>query len=177
MTTNPPEDHKNRPRSDAEAEVVPECQSRNSGPLVTPDVDTLAKGLRSAEFEVPLIEWGGISEEQKAPWLNFADSLIAFGAVVPLDQVLAPIVALAESVAVDPVSLRDLAEKHRDAHAEMLRLNGGVGRLGNEQPAMFEDMLAWDAATVDNHADNVLSLLDTLFALRAALAEAGGDRG
>ena len=55
--------------------------------------------------------------------------------------------------------LRAQAERQSAAYARMLELNGGVGRLGVESPEMFEDMLAWDQITENEHADIVLTLL------------------
>lgn len=41
----------------------------------------------------------------------------------------------------------------------MLELNGGIGKLGVEHPEMYDDMLAWNEATVNEHADTVLALV------------------
>lgn len=58
--------------------------------------------------------------------------------------------------------LRTQAEKQSTAYARMLDLNGGVGMLGVKHPEMFEDMLAWDRISENDHADIVLALLDEI---------------
>lgn len=58
--------------------------------------------------------------------------------------------------------LRKMAEAQAAGHAEMVRLNGGIGMLGVRDPAMFDDMCRWQNATENDHADTVLALLDRL---------------
>jgi len=50
-------------------------------------------------------------------------------------------------------------------HARMIEIGEGIGGLGIRNRAMFEDMLAWQDATENGHADTVLRLVA---ALRAA---------
>lgn len=61
-------------------------------------------------------------------------------------------------------AVQQRAEAQRAAHARMLELGGGVGLLGVRYPQMFEDMLAWDNSSEDDHADTVLSLVAALTA-------------
>lgn len=61
-----------------------------------------------------------------------------------------------------------LADAQATAHARMIELNGGVGKLGVRHPGMLEDMTAWQLATENEHADTVLTLVK---ALEAVLAE------
>lgn len=67
---------------------------------------------------------------------------------------------------IDMKHLRALAEKQEQGYAKMIRLNGGIGKLGVEDPELFEAMLAWDDATGNDHADTVLALLDEIERLR-----------
>lgn len=56
--------------------------------------------------------------------------------------------------------LRALAEAQRDAYARMIEIGRGVGGLGVAFPDSFADMLTWQNATENEHADTVLALLD-----------------
>lgn len=60
-----------------------------------------------------------------------------------------------------------LAEAQQAACARMIELNGGVGMLGVRHPEMFEDMMAWQEATENEHADTVLPLIAALEAVMA----------
>lgn len=62
-----------------------------------------------------------------------------------------------------------LALAQAAGHARMLEIGEGVGGLGVRNRAMFEDMLAWQDSSGNDHADTVLRLV-------AALRAAGGVR-
>lgn len=68
--------------------------------------------------------------------------------------------------------LERLARAQASGYARMLELNGGIGKLGIEHPEMYDDMLAWNEATVNEHADTVLALV-----ARVREAEAERDEG
>lgn len=80
-------------------------------------------------------------------------------------------------------AIERLASAHAAAYAQMLVYDEGVGGLGaHGHQSMFNDMLAWDDSTENDHADTVLWLIERLRANeaerdadRAALIEASGD--
>lgn len=65
--------------------------------------------------------------------------------------------------------IETLALAQAAGHARMLEIGEGVGGLGVRNRAMFEDMLAWQDSSGNDHADTVLRLV-------AALRAAGGVR-
>lgn len=65
--------------------------------------------------------------------------------------------------------IETLALAQSAGHARMIEIGEGIGGLGVRNRAMFEDMVAWQDATGNGHADSVLRLV-------AALRAAGGVR-
>jgi len=65
--------------------------------------------------------------------------------------------------------IETLALAQAAGHARMLEIGEGIGGLGVRNRSMFEDMLAWQDSSGNDHADTVLRLV-------AALRPAGGVR-
>lgn len=65
--------------------------------------------------------------------------------------------------------IRERAGKQAAAYDKMLELGGGVGMLGVRCPEMFEDGMAWDRSTENDHADTALALLDHIDTLAATI--------
>lgn len=54
------------------------------------------------------------------------------------------------------------AEKFIEAHAEMIRINQGIGGLAIERPDLMPDHDAWSHASDVEHADTVLAVIHAL---------------
>lgn len=63
---------------------------------------------------------------------------------------------------IDLDALEATARTQAAAYSKMLELDGGVGLLGVRHPDMFEDMMAWDGSSENDHADTVLALIARL---------------
>lgn len=72
---------------------------------------------------------------------------------------------------IDEIETKALAQVA--SNARMVEIGEGVGGLGVRHPRMFEDLLAWQDASENDHADTVLRLIAALRAAGVTAVQGG----
>lgn len=75
---------------------------------------------------------------------------------------------------IDEIETKALAQVA--SNARMVEIGEGVGGLGVRHPRMFEDLLAWQDASENDHADTVLRLIAALRAAGVCRTRRAGRR-